>query len=153
MISRNRMRADIGGTKARLGLNRSRPGVPSPLMPPPPSDAIVLFGATGDLARKKLFPALQAMLKRGHLDVPVIGIARSALGVEAFRADIKKSLAKSGQLDRRRSPAWLRGSNTSQATIAIRRRGPDSGRRSGRPLGRCTISPSHPVCSQRLSRD
>jgi glucose-6-phosphate 1-dehydrogenase len=68
-------------------------------MTPPPSDALVLFGATGDLARKKLFPALQAMVKRGHLDVPVIGVARSAWEVEAFRADIRKSLAKSGQLD------------------------------------------------------
>jgi len=68
-------------------------------MPPPPSDALVLFGATGDLAHKKLFPALQAMIKRGHLDIPVIGIAKSAWDVEAFRADIRKSLAKSGQLD------------------------------------------------------
>jgi glucose-6-phosphate 1-dehydrogenase len=60
---------------------------------------MVLFGATGDLARKKLFPALQAMVKRGQLDVPVIGVARSAWEGEAFRADIRKSLAKSGQLD------------------------------------------------------
>src|SRR5919108_817202 len=36
------------------------------------SDALVFFGATGDLAYKKIFPALQAMIKRGHLDVPVI---------------------------------------------------------------------------------
>ena len=41
------------------------------------SDALVFFGATGDLAYKKIFPALQAMVKRGHLDVPVIGVARS----------------------------------------------------------------------------
>jgi glucose-6-phosphate 1-dehydrogenase len=68
-------------------------------MAPPPSDALVLFGATGDLAHKKLFPALQAMVKRGRLDVPVIGVARSAWGVEAFRADISESLAKSGRLD------------------------------------------------------
>jgi len=74
-------------------------------MSPPSSDAIVLFGATGDLARKKLFPALQAMVKRGHLDVPVIGIARSAWEGEAFRAEIRKSLAKSGQLD---PPAFAR---------------------------------------------
>jgi glucose-6-phosphate 1-dehydrogenase len=74
-------------------------------MSPPSSDAIVLFGATGDLARKKLFPALQAMVKRGHLDVPVIGIARSAWEVEAFRAEIRTSLAKSGQLD---PPAFAR---------------------------------------------
>jgi glucose-6-phosphate 1-dehydrogenase len=68
-------------------------------MSPPSSDALVLFGATGDLARKKLFPALQAMVKRGHFDVPVIGVARSAWDVEAFRADIRESLAKFGQLD------------------------------------------------------
>ena len=39
------------------------------------SDALVFFGATGDLAYKKIFPALQAMAKRGHLNVPVIGVA------------------------------------------------------------------------------
>jgi glucose-6-phosphate 1-dehydrogenase len=38
-------------------------------------DALVFFGATGDLAYKKIFPALQAMIKRGHLDAPVIGVA------------------------------------------------------------------------------
>ena len=47
-------------------------------MNPCPSDALVFFGATGDLAYKKIFPSLQAMLKRGHLDVPVIGVARRA---------------------------------------------------------------------------
>src|SRR5882762_4520337 len=41
------------------------------------SDALVFFGATGDLAYKKVFPALQAMLKRGHLNVPVIGVAKA----------------------------------------------------------------------------
>src|SRR6266498_5120249 len=41
------------------------------------SDALVFFGATGDLAYKKIFPALQAMAKRGHLDVPVIGVAKA----------------------------------------------------------------------------
>ena len=39
----------------------------------PHSDAFVFFGATGDLAYKQIFPALQAMIKRGRLDVPVIG--------------------------------------------------------------------------------
>ena len=40
------------------------------------SDALVLFGATGDLAYKKIFPALLAMARRGRLDVPVVGVAR-----------------------------------------------------------------------------
>ena len=41
------------------------------------ADALVFFGATGDLAYKKIFPALQAMVKRGHLNVPVIGVAKA----------------------------------------------------------------------------
>ena len=41
------------------------------------SDALVFFGATGDLAHKKIFPALQAMVKRGNLNVPVIGVAKA----------------------------------------------------------------------------
>ena len=44
---------------------------------PLPSDALVFFGASGDLAWKQIFPALQALVRRGALDVPVIGIARS----------------------------------------------------------------------------
>ena len=41
------------------------------------SDALVFFGATGDLAHKMIFPALQAMVKRGHLNVPIIGVAKA----------------------------------------------------------------------------
>ncbi len=41
------------------------------------SDALVFFGATGDLAYKKIFPSLQAMVKRGNLNVPVIGVAKA----------------------------------------------------------------------------
>ena len=47
------------------------------------SDALVFFGATGDLAYKKIFPALQAMVKRGTLTVPVIGVAKAGLGAGA----------------------------------------------------------------------
>jgi glucose-6-phosphate 1-dehydrogenase len=50
------------------------------------SDALVFFGATGDLAYKKIFPALQAMVKRGRLDVPVIGVAKAGWGVDELRA-------------------------------------------------------------------
>ncbi len=48
----------------------------------PRSDAIVFFGATGDLAYKKIFPALQAMIRRGHLDVPVIAVAKSGWNLD-----------------------------------------------------------------------
>src|SRR6058998_2949275 len=60
------------------------------------SDALVFFGATGDLAYKKIFPALQAMLKRGRLDVPVIGVAKAGWNLEQFKARARDSLEKHG---------------------------------------------------------
>ncbi len=63
------------------------------------SDALVFFGATGDLAYKKIFPALQAMVKRGHLDVPVIGVAKAGLGIDDLRARARDSVRQHGGLD------------------------------------------------------
>ena len=63
------------------------------------SDALVFFGATGDLAYKKIFPSLQAMLKRGHLDVPVIGVAKAGWNLDQLKARAKDSLEKHGGLD------------------------------------------------------
>lgn len=63
------------------------------------SDALVFFGATGDLAHKKIFPALQAMAKRGHLDMPVIGVAFSKWNLDQFKARAKDSLEKHGGID------------------------------------------------------
>src|SRR5712692_4640161 len=68
-------------------------------MNPTHSDALVFFGATGDLAYKKIFPALQAMLKRGNLDVPVIGIAKSDWNLDRLKARAKDSLEKHGGID------------------------------------------------------
>jgi glucose-6-phosphate 1-dehydrogenase len=65
------------------------------------SDAFVFFGATGDLAYKKIFPALQAMARRGHLDVPVIGVAKSGWTLEQFRARARDSVEQHGGLDSR----------------------------------------------------
>jgi glucose-6-phosphate 1-dehydrogenase len=56
------------------------------------SDALVFFGATGDLAYKKIFPSLQAMLKRGHLNVPVIGVAKAGWNLDQLKARAKDSL-------------------------------------------------------------
>src|SRR5215471_10809333 len=66
----------------------------------PRSDTLVLFGATGDLAFKKIFPALQAMVKRGTLNVPVIGVGRRGWNVDQFRARAQDSLQQYGGLDR-----------------------------------------------------
>jgi len=65
------------------------------------SDALVFFGATGDLAYKKIFPSLQAMVKRGNLDVPVIGVAKSNWNLNQMQARMRESLEKHGSgLDR-----------------------------------------------------
>jgi glucose-6-phosphate 1-dehydrogenase len=61
-----------------------------------PSDALVFFGATGDLAFKKIFPSLQAMIRRGHLDVPVIGVAKANWNLDQFRARARASLETHG---------------------------------------------------------
>jgi glucose-6-phosphate 1-dehydrogenase len=63
------------------------------------SDALVFFGATGDLAHKKIFPALQSMIKRGYLAVPVIGVAKAGWNLEQFRARAHESLEKHGGVD------------------------------------------------------
>jgi glucose-6-phosphate 1-dehydrogenase len=63
------------------------------------SDALVFFGATGDLAYKKIFPALQAMIKRGRLDVPVIGVAKAGWNLDQLKARAQDSLTEHGGLD------------------------------------------------------
>src|SRR5215467_4024379 len=64
-----------------------------------PSDALVFLGATGDLAYKKIFPSLQAMVKRGNLKVPVVGVARADWTLDQLKARAKDSLEKHGGLD------------------------------------------------------
>ena len=63
------------------------------------SDAFVFFGATGDLAYKKIFPALQAMIKCGSLTVPVIGVARGEGGLAELRERAHQSIAEHGAVD------------------------------------------------------
>src|SRR5207344_3300643 len=60
------------------------------------SDALVFFGVTGDLAYKKIFPSLQSMLKRGNLNVPVIGVAKAGWNLDQLRARARDSLEKHG---------------------------------------------------------
>ena len=59
------------------------------------ADALVLFGVTGDLAHKKIFPALQDLIQRRTLDVPVIGVARGGSSIEQLRERIRDSLEAS----------------------------------------------------------
>jgi glucose-6-phosphate 1-dehydrogenase len=63
------------------------------------ADAIVFFGVTGDLAYEQIFPALQAMIRRGHLDVPIIGVAGRPWSIDQLRARVHDSLEQHGGVD------------------------------------------------------
>ena len=64
------------------------------------SDAFVFFGATGDLAYKKIFPALQSLAKAGRLDIPVIGVAKAGWNLEQLKQRAQESVEHFGGLDR-----------------------------------------------------
>ena len=68
---------------------------------PARSDALVLFGASGDLAHKKIFPALYAMCNRDKLDVPIIGVAKSSWELDNFKSHVSDSIKKIEGFDRR----------------------------------------------------
>jgi glucose-6-phosphate 1-dehydrogenase len=68
-------------------------------MPNERSDALVFFGATGDLAYKKIFPALQMMIKREHMDMPIIGVAKAGWNLEQFQARAHASLSEHSGVD------------------------------------------------------
>jgi glucose-6-phosphate 1-dehydrogenase len=63
------------------------------------SDALVFLGITGDLASKQIFPALQAMIRRGHLDIPIIGMAGRPWTIEQLQAHVRESLEQHGGVD------------------------------------------------------
>jgi glucose-6-phosphate 1-dehydrogenase len=68
-------------------------------MPILKSDAFVFFGATGDLAYKKIFPALYAMVHRSGLDIPIIGVARAGWSLDKLRARARESVENSGDFE------------------------------------------------------
>jgi len=88
----------------------------------PHSDALVFFGATGDLAFKKIFPALHAMARRGNLNVPIIGVARSVPDLAALKARARESIETHGGLDSAAFEKlsgllrYVRGDNSDPAT-------------------------------------
>ena len=119
------------------------------------SDALVFFGATGDLAYKKIFPALQAMAERGHLDVPVIGVAKARLGPRA--AAQARAATASTEARRRSTTKALRPSCSTLLRYVdgdyarpgdLRRL--HAGARAA-PSARCTTWPSRRACSRRWS--
>jgi glucose-6-phosphate 1-dehydrogenase len=71
------------------------------------SDALVFFGATGDLAHKKIFPALQRLAKRGKLNIPVIGVAKAGWNLDQLKARAKDSVETYGGLDAEAFPKLM----------------------------------------------
>ena len=65
-----------------------------------PSDALVFFGATGDLAYKQIFPALLALVADEGLDIPIVGVAKAGWGLDQLKARAKESLAHHGKVDK-----------------------------------------------------
>ena len=116
----------------------------------PHSDAFVFFGATGDLAYKQIFPALQALIRRGQLDMPIIGVARSGWSLDQLRARARQSVEQHGGVDEAafaQLAARLRyidGDYTDAATFDKLRRALDGAgdQRSGSPLHYLAIPPS-----------
>ena len=121
----------------------------------PPSDALVFFGATGDLAYKKIFPALQALARRGKLDCPVIGVAKSGWSREQFVERARASLNEHGAgVDEeafarlaRNAPLRRRGLQRSRDL-----RAPARGARR-RPSAPPTTWPFPPACSRWWSKN
>src|ERR1700677_3998018 len=63
------------------------------------SDAFVFFGATGDLAYKQIFPALQALVKRHGLDIPIVGVAKAGWNLDQLKARARDSISQHGGVD------------------------------------------------------
>jgi glucose-6-phosphate 1-dehydrogenase len=88
------------------------------------ADAFVFFGATGDLAYKKVFPALHGMARRGRLTMPVIAVAKSGWTIDQLRARAEESVARHGGVDRRaldqlmRSLTYVDGDYGDETTFA-----------------------------------
>jgi glucose-6-phosphate 1-dehydrogenase len=91
---------------------------------PEPSDALVIFGATGDLAHKLVYPALAAMVRHGALGVPVVGVGRSAKDLDELRALVRESLEQHKSFDQQTFDQlasrlrYVRGDYTDSRTAA-----------------------------------
>ena len=123
------------------------------MTPRDPSDALVFFGMSGDLAHKKIFPALYAMVKKGELDVPVIGVASSQWTVD----DLRDARARQHHRVRRRRSTTRPRSSSSPSLLryvdgdyndAVDVHGAQEGARRARSARR-TTSRSRRACSRR----
>jgi len=109
------------------------------------SDAFVFFGATGNLASKQIFPALQAMIRHGHFDMPIIGVARFAENLDQLRSHARESLEKHGGVDVRAFSTlsaklqYVRGDYNAQKTFGDLRKALG---KASRPIYYLAVPPS-----------
>ena len=118
---------------------------------PTPADALVIFGVTGDLAHKMIFPALYAMAKRGVLNVPVVGVATSKWSQAQLRKQATDSIKQAAKTADREALdhllsllRYVDGDYNDLGTFKALKQTLGDARR--------TTSPSHPRCSPRLSK-
>ena len=110
------------------------------------SDALVFFGATGDLAYQQVFPALLSLVRRGEFDRPIIGVAKSGWDLKQLVARAHDSVAEQGPVDEAafaQLAALLRYVDGDYADPA---RLPSCARSWARPNARCITWLSHPAC-------
>ena len=118
----------------------------------PVSDAIVFFGATGDLAKKQIFPALEGLVRDEGLDTPIIGVARAGWSLDQLKARAEESLSTHGELDTKPSRSLPVCCALSLVTTVIPRPMCGCGRHWRTRNGRCIISPFRPACLRRWRR-
>ena len=104
-------------TAVELSCCRCQPARPSDVTVP--FGCLCFLGATGDLAYKKIFPALQAMIRHGELDMPIIGIARAGWTLETARARARIA-AENGGVDERAFARLARNCASSTAITTTR---------------------------------
>jgi glucose-6-phosphate 1-dehydrogenase len=113
------------------------------------SDAFVFFGATGDLAHKKIFPALHNMVRHGTLNVPVIGLAKSEWTIDQFRNPARDGIEKfGGGVDESAFARLMELLRYIDGEYGTQRPSPPCGSSLKRRSARLTTSPFHPVCSR-----
>jgi len=87
-----------------------------------PADALVIFGVTGDLAHKMIFPALYAMYRRGVLNVPVVGVAAPKWSLAQLRKRATDSIRQAGKIDDRDALEYLLASGSEVSLIVAAER-------------------------------
>ena len=123
--------------------------VPRPQSTANDADALVFFGATGDLAYKKIFPAIQRMIKKDHLNVPIIGVAKAGWTLDQLRERARDSITHNGGgIDEQAFAKLLRISATLTATMPILRPSSNWGKSWPVARRRRTIWRFLPACSK-----